>query len=64
MRDLLEQVHPLLMIPMHFFGPPALERFLARMNGRYPITESKSPSVALSRAMLPKTTEILVLPGF
>jgi L-ascorbate metabolism protein UlaG (beta-lactamase superfamily) len=64
MITVVEQIHPLLMIPMHFFGPPALERFLARMNGRYPITESKSPSVALSRAMLPKTTEILVLPGF
>jgi L-ascorbate metabolism protein UlaG (beta-lactamase superfamily) len=64
MIAVIEQIHPLLVIPMHFFGPAALERFIERMNGRYPLTRSPSPSVALSRAMLPKATEILVLPGY
>jgi L-ascorbate metabolism protein UlaG (beta-lactamase superfamily) len=64
MIEVVEQIHPLLLIPMHFFGPPALERFLARMNGRYPVHHSDTPHVALSRAMLPKSTEILILPGF
>jgi L-ascorbate metabolism protein UlaG (beta-lactamase superfamily) len=64
MIAVVEQIHPLLFIPMHFFGPPALERFLARMDGRYPIRHSDSPHVALSRASLPKATEILVLPGY
>jgi L-ascorbate metabolism protein UlaG (beta-lactamase superfamily) len=64
MIEVVGQIHPLLVIPMHFFGPAALERFIARMDGRYPLTHSPSASVALSRAMLPKTTEILVLPGY
>ncbi|HXQ51379.1 MAG TPA: MBL fold metallo-hydrolase [Stellaceae bacterium] len=64
MIAVIEQIHPLLVIPMHFFGPAALDRFIARMNGRYPLTRSDSKTVALSRAMLPKATEILVLPGY
>src|SRR6185437_1967290 len=63
MIEVIEQIHPLLVIPMHFFGPAALERFIARMDGRYRVTRSAAPSVALSRAMLPKATEVLVLPG-
>ncbi len=64
MHDVVEQIHPRLVIPMHFFGPPALERFLARIDARYPVTRSTSAHVALSQATLPKTTEVLVLPGF
>jgi L-ascorbate metabolism protein UlaG (beta-lactamase superfamily) len=64
MITVVEQVHPLLVIPMHFFGPPALERFIARMDGRYPLTRMSDPHVALSRQTLPKQTEIWVLPGF
>jgi hypothetical protein len=48
---------------MHYFGPSVLRRFLDQAGGRYPVRLSQSPHVALSRAMLPKTTEILVLPG-
>lgn len=64
MIEVIEQIHPLLVIPMHFFGPAALDRFIARMDGRYPLTHIPTATVALSRAMLPKATEILVLPGF
>jgi L-ascorbate metabolism protein UlaG (beta-lactamase superfamily) len=64
MIEVVEEIHPLLVIPMHFFGPAPLERFIARMNGRYPLTESPSKTVTLSRASLSKSTEILVLPGY
>jgi len=64
MLEVIAQIHPLLVIPMHFFGPAALERFIARMDGRYPLTRSESATVALSRGMLPGSTQILVLPGF
>jgi L-ascorbate metabolism protein UlaG (beta-lactamase superfamily) len=64
MIEVIEEIHPLIVIPMHFFGPAALDRFIARMNGRYPLTRSPSATVALSRAMLPASTEILVLPGY
>ncbi|HXP31790.1 MAG TPA: MBL fold metallo-hydrolase [Stellaceae bacterium] len=63
MLTVIEQIHPALVVPMHFFGPSVLQRFLDRVGERYPVKTSESPRVALSRAMLPKTTEILVLPG-
>ena len=64
MLEVIAQIHPLLVIPMHFFGPEPLERFIARMDGRYPLTRSDKPTVELSRAMLPASTQILVLPGY
>jgi L-ascorbate metabolism protein UlaG (beta-lactamase superfamily) len=63
MIEVVEEIHPRLVIPMHFFGPAPLERFIDRMNGRYPLTRSDSKTVAVSRASLPQSTEILVLPG-
>jgi L-ascorbate metabolism protein UlaG (beta-lactamase superfamily) len=63
MLTVIEQIHPPLVIPMHFFSASVLQRFLDRVGERYPVRTSDTPHVALSRAMLPKTTEILVLPG-
>ncbi len=63
MIEVIEQIKPPLVVPMHYFATSVLERFLARTGGRYPIHVSPTAQVALSRAMLPKTTEILVLPG-
>jgi L-ascorbate metabolism protein UlaG (beta-lactamase superfamily) len=61
--EVIEQIKPPLVVPMHYFAPSVLRRFLDQANGRYPVRLSPGPHVALSRAMLPKTTEILVLPG-
>jgi L-ascorbate metabolism protein UlaG (beta-lactamase superfamily) len=61
--EVIEQVKPPLVIPMHYFAPSVLRRFLDQAGGRYPVRLSPDPHVALSRAMLPKATEILVLPG-
>jgi L-ascorbate metabolism protein UlaG (beta-lactamase superfamily) len=63
MIEVIEQIKPPLVIPMHYFGPSVLERFLARIGDRYPLRLNPSAHVALSRDKLPKTTEILVLPG-
>jgi L-ascorbate metabolism protein UlaG (beta-lactamase superfamily) len=63
MLEVIEQVKPPLVIPMHYFAPSVLRRFLDQAGGRYPVRLSPDPHVALSRAMLPKSTEILVLPG-
>jgi L-ascorbate metabolism protein UlaG (beta-lactamase superfamily) len=61
--EVIEQIKPPLVVPMHYFAPSVLRRFLDQANGRYPVRLSPGPHVALSRAMLPKTIEILVLPG-
>ena len=63
MIEVIEQIKPPLVVPMHYFAPSVLQRFLARCGGRYPVHVNPTARVALSRALLPKTTEILVLPG-
>ena len=61
--EVIDQIKPRLIIPVHFFGPSQLERFLARMQDRFPVRRNDDPHVALSRASLPQSTEILLLPS-
>jgi L-ascorbate metabolism protein UlaG (beta-lactamase superfamily) len=61
--EVIDQIKPRLIIPVHYFGPSQLERFLARTNDRFPVRRSEEPHIVLSRATLPPTTEIVVLPA-
>jgi len=63
MIAVIEQIHPALVVPMHYFTQSLLTAFLAKIGERYPVRTSASPAVLLSRADLPKQCEILVLPG-
>ncbi|HXZ00052.1 MAG TPA: MBL fold metallo-hydrolase [Stellaceae bacterium] len=63
MIEVIDQIKPPLVVPMHYFAPSVLQHFLARSGGRYPVHVNTSARVMLSRASLPKTTEILVLSG-
>lgn len=62
MMEVIDQVKAPLTIPMHFFTPRVLEHFLALASDRYPVRRAAGSSVTLSRAMLPKTPTILVVP--
>lgn len=62
MIEVIESIHPALVIPMHYFSGRSLQAFIAGEAGRYPVRRNDSPSIALARAELPKQTEILVLP--
>ncbi len=62
MIEVIESIRPALVIPMHYFSGRSLENFIADSNGRYPVRRNEGPSVILSRAALPKRTEVLVIP--
>ena len=64
MLEVVRQLHPPLLIPMHYFGPHTLELFLARVRETYAVRLSETASVTLSRATLPARPEALVLPGY
>lgn len=64
MIEVIEQVKPRLVIPMHFFGQYVLEEFVGRLGSKYKVQWSKEPHLLVSRAMLPAKTEVLVLPGY
>jgi L-ascorbate metabolism protein UlaG (beta-lactamase superfamily) len=61
--EVIDQIQPRLIIPIHYFGPTQLERFIVRMDNRYPVHRSEEPHIVLSRATLPSSPEILVLPA-
>lgn len=63
MIQVIEEIHPAVIIPMHYFSQNVLSSFIAKTQDRYPVRTSASPSIILSRADLPKQPEILVLPG-
>ena len=63
MIEVLRQIGPKLVIPMHIFSQASLEMFLARAGAFYAVRRETSPTLVLSRAELPETPSILVLPG-
>ena len=65
MMEVLSGLNARLMIPMHFFGPTTLNRFLDRSRGQsWDVGRQETPSLVLSRATLPMRPKVLVLPGY
>ncbi|PVE21738.1 hypothetical protein DC522_24845 [Microvirga sp. KLBC 81] len=62
MMEVLRSINAPLMVPMHFFGPPTLNRFLTSAREHFPIEFSKTAAIRLSRATLPTSPKVLVLP--
>src|SRR5688572_14333812 len=63
MMEVLRAINAPLMIPMHFFGPSTLNRFLGAAREHFPVEFSDTVAITLARATLPKSPKILVLPG-
>lgn len=63
MIEVLQQIKPQLVLPMHIFGRATLDRFLDRAGAFYDVRWAEQPSFTLSRAGLPAKPEIRVLPG-
>ena len=61
MAQVIEQINPQLVIPMHYFGPSSLARFLALVEDRYQVIVAEASTVTLSRVNLPYR-KVLVLP--
>jgi L-ascorbate metabolism protein UlaG (beta-lactamase superfamily) len=62
MVEVIRQIQPALVIPMHYFGVATLQRFLALVGDNYEVEIADVPSVVLSRHTLPYR-KVLVLPG-
>src|ERR1700758_1458543 len=63
MMEVLQALKAPLMIPMHFFNPYSLERFLARARQNWTVETSEVPSLVVSKTSLPTTPKVMVLPG-
>ena len=63
MIEVLQALKAPLMIPMHFFSTYTLHRFLERARQNWPVEMSEIPSLVVSKASLPATPKVMVLPG-
>jgi L-ascorbate metabolism protein UlaG (beta-lactamase superfamily) len=63
MMDVLGALKAPLVIPMHFFNQPTLDRFLDRARGQWDIETAEVPTVVISKTTLPAHQKVLVLPG-
>ena len=62
MVQVIAQIRPSVVIPMHYFNAETLGRFLGLMEPRYSVVVSETPTVTFSRLNLP-FNKVLVLPG-
>ena len=62
--DTLQIVKARLVLPMHYFGAPTLQRFLAHLGETFDVEISRSPEIFVSVRSLPERPKVLVLPGF
>jgi L-ascorbate metabolism protein UlaG (beta-lactamase superfamily) len=63
MMQVLKDLKARVVIPMHFFGPDTLARFIANAQAGYVVEFAKDPVVVLSAETLPEKPKLLVLPG-
>jgi L-ascorbate metabolism protein UlaG (beta-lactamase superfamily) len=62
MVEVIEQIQPAVVIPMHYFDFTTLSRFTSLIGDRYEVEIAETPTVVLTRHTLPYR-KILVLPG-
>jgi L-ascorbate metabolism protein UlaG (beta-lactamase superfamily) len=63
MVEVLKALRARLILPMHYFNPYTLDRFLARIRDDFPVETAKEPVIVVSQATLPSEPKVLVLPG-
>jgi L-ascorbate metabolism protein UlaG (beta-lactamase superfamily) len=63
MMQVIDAISPALIVPMHYFSGRSLDAFIAGTQGRYPVRRNQGSSTVLTRATLPRHTEILILPA-
>jgi L-ascorbate metabolism protein UlaG (beta-lactamase superfamily) len=63
MFEVLRSLSPRVVIPMHFFGPHTLEKFIRLGSENYAIDRRETPSAVFSRETLPQVPTMVVLPG-
>lgn len=64
MLNVLKELKARLVLPMHYFGPETLQRFINGLGGEFEVEISATPTVTLSAKTLPEKPKMLVLPGY
>jgi L-ascorbate metabolism protein UlaG (beta-lactamase superfamily) len=62
-RTVVEQIHPRIVLPMHYFTADNLARFLDMMREAYAIDVRHDATIEVSRVTLPDRPTFIALPG-
>jgi L-ascorbate metabolism protein UlaG (beta-lactamase superfamily) len=62
-KTVIDQIHPRLVLPSHYFTTENLARFLDLMRDEYAIEVKQDPEIEVSRATLPDRPTVIALPG-
>jgi len=63
MMNVLKELKARVVIPMHFFGPTTLSRFISGASADFEVEMAASPVTIVSANSLPQRPKLLVLPG-
>lgn len=63
MADVVKQIQPRIVLPMHYWGPGALERFLGYLGEGFEVVRPGSRTLDLVKANMPETLTIIVVAG-
>jgi L-ascorbate metabolism protein UlaG (beta-lactamase superfamily) len=63
MVEVLKVLRARLILPMHYFNPFTLERFVDRIRNDFPVEMAAVASIVVSQSTLPLEPKVLVLPG-
>jgi len=63
MMNVLKELKARLVIPMHFFGPTTLSRFISNASSEFEVEMSPTEITVVSADKLPERPKLLVLPG-
>lgn len=61
--ETLKTLRARLILPMHYFNPYTLNRFLDSIRAEYAVEMGTEPTIVVSQATLPVKPKVLVLPG-
>lgn len=63
MVEVLKALRARLILPMHYFNPYTLNRFLEQIAADFAVERGSDPVIVVSQATLPAEPKVLVLPG-
>jgi L-ascorbate metabolism protein UlaG (beta-lactamase superfamily) len=63
MVEVLKALRARLILPMHYFNPHTLNRFLDRIRNDFLVETATEPVIIVSQSALPSEPKVLVLPG-
>ena len=62
-RTVINQIHPRIVLPMHYFTADNLRRFLDMMRQTPAIDIRRAPDIVVTRVTLPDPATVIALPG-